>query len=121
MPKPLNQQSGMPQLQNALAGWTSRITLNARRQCVEDGLVCMKDAPVTFQGMIQPLSPRSIQLKPEGQRDWTWLQIHAVSGSLNLKPNDQIIYNSVKYKIMAALDYSLNGYIEYHAANDFQP
>lgn len=121
MPKPLNQQSGMPQMQAAFSGWTSKITLTARIQGVRDGLVCYIEKPVSFQGVIQPLSPRSIQLKPEGQRDWTWLQIHALAGKLNLTTNDQITYNGTIYKIMAVLDYSLNGYIEYHVANEYQP
>lgn len=120
-PKPLNQISGMPQLQSALSGWTNKITLVTRTQYVHDGFVAYRDGKVTFKGVIQPLSPRMIQLKPEGQRSWTWLQIHCASGSLNLKESDQIVFNGTIYKIMGILDYSLNGYIEYHAANDYQP
>lgn len=105
----------------AFAGWTSRITLNARRQGVRDGLVCYIPHKVNFQGVIQPLSEKTIQLKPEGQRAWEWLQIHCTSGKLNLDVNDIIEYNGKNFKIMAQNDYSLNGYIEYHAVQDFQP
>lgn len=120
MPKPLNQQANQPQLSGAFAGWTSRITLNARIQRVRDGLVCHIDNKVSFNGMIQPLSEKKIQLKPEGQRAWKWLQIHCLSTSLDLDVNDIIEYNGRKFKIMADNDYSLNGFIEYHAAEDYQ-
>ena len=120
-PLPLNKLSGMPQMQGAFAGWTSKITLDVRTQTVKDGIVCNIDKTVTFQGVIQPLSAKAISLKPEGQRAWQWLQIHCVSGSLNLDVNDLIVFNGIKYKIMAQNDYSLNGYIEYHSIYDYQP
>lgn len=143
---PLNKISGMPQLVNAFNGWASNITLYKRTQVIIDGLVrygampsrwdepneyydtqgVKWDSPIppvtkiSFRGVIQPLSPKQIALKPEGQRAWEWLQIHCLSGSLNLTTNDQIIYNGQDYKIMATNDYSLNGYIEYHLIRDYQ-
>jgi hypothetical protein len=121
MPAPLNQTSGMPQMRAAFAGWAKPITLNKRVQNVTDGIINYTVTPYTFQGTIQPLSPKTIALKPEGQRAFTWLQIHALAGALNLDVDDQIVYNSQNYKIMAVLDYSLNNFIEYHAVQDYQP
>lgn len=121
MVAPLNQISGMPQMGAAFAGWFKPITLNKRVQNVTDGLVNYTVTPFTFQGTIQPLSPKAIALKPEGQRAWSWLQIHALAGTLNLDVDDQIVYNGDVYKVMAVLDYSLNNFIEYHAVHDYQP
>jgi len=147
--KPLNKSSGMPQMGAAFAGWAQTITIFKINQIVTDGFVKndngapyqfdqdgefneydvygqdwdQKAKPVTkvvFQGVIQPLSPKAIALKPEGQRAWTWLQIHCFAGSLNLTTNDRIIYNGSRYKVMAVLDYSLNNYIEYHVVRDYQ-
>lgn len=118
--KNLSDISGMPQLKAVFTNWQKKITLTRRIQTITAGLVSTADTQFTFQGIIQPLSPRQIALKPDGQRAWTWLQIHVVSSSENLNVNDQIIYNSVIYKIMARLDYSLNGYIEYHAVEEYQ-
>ena len=120
-PKPLNQISGMPQMSAAFSGWAKTITLNRRSQTVTDGLVSYAVTPFTFKGTIQPLSPKAIALKPEGQRAWPWLQIHALAGTLNLDVDDQIVYNGDIYKIMALLDYSLNNFIEYHAVHEYQP
>lgn len=118
--KTINQMSGMPQMNAAFAGWMSRITIQKITQTVVDGLIEQTGEQITFQGTIQPLSARELYLKDEGQRSFTWLQIHCFAGSLNLIPNDIIFYNDVKYKIMAVKDYSLNNYIEYHAVQDYQ-
>lgn len=113
--------SNMPQMRAAFSGWARRITLTKRTQCVVDGLVQSIDSPFTFRGTIQPLSPKQIMLKPEGERAWQWLQIHCViTNLLPLQPADLITYNNVIYKVMGQIDYSLNGYVEYHAVQDFQ-
>lgn len=143
---PLNIGSGMPQMGAAFAGWQSPIVVYKRTQLVLDGLVRygalpsrwdrpdefydtqgeVWDSPIPpvtqigFNGVIQPLSPKNIALKPEGQRAWEWLQIHCLAGALNLTTNDQIIYLGLDYKVMAVNDYSLNNYIEYHIIRDYQ-
>ncbi len=110
----------MPQISAAFAGWQTAITLAIITQTIVDALVVETESQVTFKGVIQPLMPKAIALKPEGQRDWGWLMIHCFSGALNLLPNDRIVYNGQKYKIMATKDYSLNNYIEYHLVEDFR-
>lgn len=118
---PLNTLSGMPQMTRAFGGWQSKITMARRKQTILNGLVTNVDTPFSFQGTVQPLSARQIALKPEGQRAFTWLQVHCFSSNANLSTNDRVIYNKAAYKVMALKDYSLNGYIEYHLVEDFQP
>ena len=120
MAKTLDQLSGMPQMRVAFGGWTQPITLQIIEQTVVDGFVIDVPRNFTFTGTIQPLSPNKIMLKPEGQRAWEWLQIHCIASSEALKPNDRIIYNDRKFKIMAQNDYSLNNFIEYHAVLDYE-
>lgn len=110
----------MPQISAAFAGWTSRITLIKRVESVVDGFVENTDMPISFYGTIQPLSPREIELKPEGQRSFTWLQIHCRAQALTLIPHDRITYQGKWYKVMAIKDYSLNNYVEYHLVQDYQ-
>ena len=120
--KPLNHGSGMPNVSAALNGWMKRITLQKRTQSVDTyGDVTFTNVDFSFMGTIQPLSPKQIELKPEGQRAWTWLQIHMQTGSFKLNVNDQIVINGTIYKVMALKDYSQSGYIEYHAVYEFQP
>jgi hypothetical protein len=120
--RPLNFGSGMPNVSGALNGWMKSITLQKRTQVIDTyGDVTYTNVDFSFMGTIQPLSPKQIEQKPEGQRAWTWLQIHMQTPGYRLNVNDQIIINGEIYKVMALRDYSQSGYIEYHAVKDYQP
>lgn len=120
--RPLNFDSGMPQVSSALNGWTKKITLQKITQTVDNfGLVTSTPVAFSFMGTVQPLSPKQLELKPEGQRSWTWLQIHVYSSIFDLDDNDEIVINGKIFKIMGKKDYSQSGYIEYHATYDYQP
>jgi hypothetical protein len=104
----------------ALLGWQSPITYKKITQTIVNGFVTDTATIVTFDGVVQPLSAEKINLKPEGQRSWQWLQIHCKNGINDLKTNDKITYNEKAYKVMEVLDYSNNGFVEYHVVKDFQ-
>lgn len=119
--KTLRQISGLPQIRAAFCGWGTTILLVKIKQSIVDGFPQDISHEIPFHGVVQPLSPRLLLLKPEGERAWTWLQIHVVASSpVKLDVHDRIMYNCRKYKIMARLDYSANNYMEYHAVEDFQ-
>jgi hypothetical protein len=96
------------------------ITLVLITQEIIDGFATDFEKKVSFKGVIQPLSPRKLELKPEGQRAWKWLQIHCLAGALTLKPGDKILFNGEKFKLMADNDYSLNNFSDYHVVKDYQ-
>lgn len=110
----------MPQLGMALSGWKQKITLDIVKQTVVDGFPINVFTAINFKGMIQPLSAQKVRLKPEGKWSWVWLQIHCLNTSLSLKTNDRIRYAGKFYVVDGILDYSLNGYIEYHVVEDFK-
>ena len=110
----------MPQIGAAFGGWTNRIIMARIKETVVDGFVQLEEKPIYFYGTIQPLSPREIELKPEGQRSFTWLQIHCASRALNLIPGQKIKWNGKVYKVMARLDYDLNGFLEFHVVQDYK-
>jgi len=119
-PKPLNQISGMPQMSAAFAGWTTRLVLKTVTQTVVDGFVQDATTDLNVLGTWQPLSPDEIALKPDGQRSWAWYDLHIEGSVLLFATNDRVIYNDLKYKIMAVKDYTLNNYAEYHLVLDYQ-
>ena len=110
--------NSMPRVNAALNGWFSNIVLQVVAQTNDKGLLQQTQTEVSFKGVIQPLQAEKIQLKAEGQRSFRWLQIHCATGN-PLSPNDRIEYDGQRYKVMDKLDYSLNGYIEYHCVEDF--
>lgn len=120
MARLLGDYSGKPQMRAAFSGWTLPIVLEVYRdKVVDDGLVKTTKTLVKFNGTIQPLSARQIALKPEGQRAWEWLMIHAMTSKRDLEPNDRIQYNGVIYKVMGSTDYSNNNYIQYDVIKDY--
>lgn len=116
----LSELSTMPQMKNAFIGWMKQITLVKVTQSVVDFEVLTSEVSITFEGVIQPLSPKELRLKPEGQRGFEWLQIHCLSGDNDLNLADIVSYNGKRYKIMKINGYSLNNYIEYHLVEDFE-
>lgn len=120
MAKPLNQLSGMPQMEVAFSGWTSTFTLQIVSQTVVDGFVTDTSVAVTYNGTIQPLSPEQTALKPDGERSWEWLQIHVIAGQNNLETNDRVVYSGNTFKVMSVKDYTLNNYVEYHLVRDYE-
>lgn len=119
----VSQANSQPIMGAAMAGWTSMLTFIKVTQSVIDGIVTDLRTPVRFQGVVQPLSDRKLYLKPEGQRSWTWLQVHAAvapSCKVDLLPNDRIEWNGKIFKVMSEFDYSQNGFWEYHLVGDFQ-
>lgn len=119
-PKNLKALSGMPQMQDTLTGWEIPLTLVRVYQNIVEGDLVTREEKIDFMGCWQPLKDEDLQFKPEGQRSWEWIWIHAKSGTLNLRTADKVIFNNKRYKVMAVKDYSLNGFFEYQLIRDFE-
>lgn len=115
----LKALSGMPQMATTLSGWKVPLELVKITQSIDEGDVTLNERKIQFEGVWQPLKDKQLALKPEGQRSWEWIWIHAVAGSLNLNTADKVIFNNKRYKVMGLKDYSLNGFIEYELVRDY--
>ena len=113
-------KNGMPNMANTLNGWEVPLQLIRITQEVIDGDAQYKEEFIRFLGVWQPLRDEELQFKPEGQRSWEWIWIHAKSGTLNLETQDKVIFNNKRYKVMNVKDYSLNGFIEYQLVRDYE-
>lgn len=111
---------GMPQMDTTLYGWEVPLTLEKVYQNVVEGDFSYTTKKIVFKGVWQPLKDERLEAKPEGQRSWEWIWIHAVSGTLNLETADKVIFNSKRYKVMNKKDYSLNGFVEYQLVEDYK-
>lgn len=112
--------NGMPNMANTLNGWETPLTLVKVTQSIIDGDAVKVETLINFLGVWQPLRDEQLQFKPEGQRSWEWIWIHAKSSTLNLSTQDKVIFNSKRYKVMSVKDYSLNGFIEYELVRDYE-
>lgn len=111
--------SGMPQMNTTLIGWEQALELVKVVQSVIEGDLSTQYINVQFKGVVQPLRDEQLALKPDGQRSWEWIWIHAVAGSLNLETADKVIFQNKTYKVTSKKDYSLNGYVEYQLVRDY--
>lgn len=116
----LSQNPGtLPNVSDALGDWFQPILmikvikLQVNYQTLERG------DPIHFQGVLQPASARELQMKPEGERDWSWFTLHAYP-TLILVPDDIVWIQTVRYRVMKQTDYAVYGYVEYQMIQDYQ-
>ena len=110
--------ASLPIMRGTLRGWFRAITFSVKAQSVSGGLMTETFVDTTFMGVVQPLNRKDLLLKPEGQRSWQWLQIHALPG-LVLNTDDIIKYNGENYRILGTWNWDSYGYVEYHAIKDY--
>ena len=113
-------RSGMPQMDTTLQGWQVPLTLVKIVQNVIDGDLVVVEQLINFQCVWKPLKDEALELKPEGQRSWEWIWIHAVSSELNLETADKVIFRDKRYKVMQKKDYGLNSFVEYQLCRDYE-
>lgn len=119
-PPKATEANSMPTMGAAFSGWTVPVALVRLSQQIIDGIVTNTREYIRMIGVVQPLEARRLALKPEGQRSFTWLQMHIVGGYSPLKPNDRVEYKGKEYKVIALYDYSQSNYTEYELVQDFK-
>lgn len=117
--RPLFQKSGtVPDVSGALQDYFQPMVFEPLRKTVTGFQVVENGVPINFRGVVQPLSPRALILKPEGQRAWTWLMLHA-DPSLTINVDDVVNWNGKQTRVMARTDYGLYGYVLYELVQDW--
>lgn len=113
-------RSGMPNMANTLNGWEVPLSLVKVIQNISEGDLVTTEKQINFKGVWQPLRNEQLELKPEGQRSWEWVWIHAKASELNLETADKVIFNNKRFKVVTKKDYSLNGFVEYELCRDYE-
>ncbi len=116
---PLSQISGsVPDMSDALLGWLQPMTFKRVTKTVVEFRLVETAVSTDFMGVLQPFKPQELQIKPEGQRSWSWFTIHALPG-VTLIPDDVVTYLSVEYRVMQKLNYALYQFQEYHVVLNY--
>lgn len=118
---PLNQQpSGTtPDVSGALQDYYQPMVFSPVVKTIVGYQVDETANPINFRGTWQPLSPRVLMLKPEGQRAWSWFLLHS-DMALVLNVDDVVIWRGKQTRVMARKDFGLYGYVEYHLMQDWE-
>lgn len=116
---PINVRTGtIPDVSGAMKDWYQPLVFNQVSKAVVDFQVVETLTPTAFHGVVQPLTEERLALKPEGQRHWMWLWVHA-EPALKLEVDDIIEYQNVKYRVTAQRDYGIYGYVDYELVQDW--
>lgn len=110
--------SSVPNIGQSLRAWFQKITLIKVKKIINDFEISESRIPFTTNGVIQPLSGRQLEMKPEGQRSWDWLELHCENG-LTLTTDEVVEYRGTKYRIIQQKAYTAYGYAYYQMVNDY--
>ncbi len=116
---PVNKQTGtIPNVGIAMLDWFQPMVFGVVTKATIGFQVVETVVDTKFLGVLQPLSSRALELKPEGQRAWTWLRLHS-QPVLSLNVDDVVIYQGKQTRVMARKNFTLYGYIEYELVQDW--
>ena len=117
---PINQNTGtVPNVLGAIDDWLQPMTFTRITKSVSAFQEVETETDVDFRGSIQPLTDRQLQLKPEGQRAWSWFLLFA-EPQLQLEVDEVVVYLGVRTRVMALKNWTLYGYMEYHLCQDWE-
>lgn len=104
----------MPSMMDATFGMENTVGLTLVQKTVDDHELVESSKvkpPLFFQGVLEPLSPQRLLIKPEGQRTWKWWTLLT---DLQLQLDDQVKDQMGKlYRVVTLRDWSQAGYYEY--------
>ena len=109
----------LPNVSQALVNWEQLFNLNKIISEVVNYEVVETKQVVKTKGVWQPFSAQQINTLIEGQRAWSWFQVHTHTNA-KFELYDRIEYEGEVYRVMARKDYSKYGYYEYHVIYDYQ-
>jgi len=116
----LNQaHSNLPNLSMTITKWFISIDFVRITKTTVDFETVETESSESFQGVVQNLDSKQLQIYPEAQRAWGWKMIHALP-SLIMNVDDRMIFDSIKYRVMNIRDYKEYGYMEYHIVEDYR-
>lgn len=116
----LNQITpGLPNVSNTLEGWFQTLVIGILVKTIVDNRVYEETTNFEIRGVIQPLSPEQLEIKPEGERSWVWKMLHC-QPSLPVKTDDLVTIKGIRYRVNSLTGYDEYGYAMYELVQDYQ-
>lgn len=109
-----------PAVGGVLAGWKNTMTFRKITDTVVDGINVKTPADYPFEGVFQPMPPREIYFKSEGQRSWKWWQLWTTT-DYDINIGDDIEdFNGVIYRVVKSSGWGQAGYNQFDLVEDYQ-
>lgn len=116
--KKIGASNGLPNMSQTIVGWFQDIVFGVVTRTIVNYESVETVTQVKTQGVVQPYKPTELEIQEAGTRSWGWQTIHCLP-DLELKNNQFIYYEGVKYKVMNHLPYNKYGYREYHICETY--
>lgn len=121
---PLNVQQGtVPNMGDALSDWYQALTFQLITKTTTGFQVIETVSDINFWGIVQPLGGRELVMKPEGQRRWNGISVHAQAlpngALLDLKIDDRIMYLDVTYRVITQRNFAIYSFAYYELVEDY--
>lgn len=78
--------------------WSSNYTAYIITKEIKNFVLVETKKKVNFQGVVQNLNKKELELKPIGERNWGWYELHSTKKFNN---DDLIEINGIRYRIMS--------------------
>ena len=118
--KPLFDKAGtVPDVSGAMQDYFQFMVFTLVSKTVAGFQVVETALPINFRGIIQSFSGRQLNLKPEGQRAWSWYMLHS-DPSLTLEVDDVVLWRGKQTRVMFRSLNELYGFVEYHLVQDWE-
>ena len=109
----------LPNLSGPVKSFMQRMTFGVVTKSIVDYEETETITEVVTRGVRQPLPPQRLEIYSEGQRAWKWECLHLLPKPA-FNPDDIVIWNHKRYRVVEKFDCSEYGYIEYLIAQTFE-
>lgn len=124
---PLSRSSsGQPIMSEAILDWFRPMTIGVVTAEIQgsddptmDGVAKSIVRFVTTNGCVQPGKATKLDIQAGGERSWASCVMHTTP-DFNLDTDNVVLIEDTRYRIMEARDFSVNGYIRYELAEDYE-
>ena len=108
----------LPNMRETMTEWFQPLQFILVKKSVENFEAVETQTVVSFSGIVENISPQELQMRPEGQRKWEYINVWA-GPELELSVDDIFRYQNKNYRVMTKNDWSSYGYVQYQCAEDY--
>ena len=116
--KKLSEINGdLPNVYNSLLNWYQKMTLKRIEKKVIDAKEVEIETSFNSLGLIEPMKPQEISMKPYGQRAWKWNNLFTTTADFRVE--DVIDFRGTRFRVLNKIDFSIYGYFKYELVEDY--
>lgn len=110
--------NSLPNLSDVINSWASDYTAYLIKKKIKNYILVETKRKIHFKGMVQNLNKKELQLKPIGERNWGWYELHSTR---KFKNDDIIEINKIRYRIQSTKpDDTYYGFYVYNLRQDYE-